>query len=462
MKNKYMIMNSYIFLLVLSSCYSKLSDHDSGLKHEFSNIARSDDVLPEIFTRSKCEQLDYKRLDGDQAFRNMQSESSSYLEDLSKGIMVRVNESLKAEGEKQVFIGALASENFCFRISDSLDPYMNASMLPQTLELTVAPSVFQRLSSEAAIASVVCHELAHVSMRHADQAIAPELKKTLLSSSQLEEQFELAVDVVLGVELVILDEAIVAKIFGDYSDAATDLFLIKYEIQDFIRSRLDGILYGLATPGQSKTQALYISYRYKQYLDLFEKGLNESAVSNYEALLSPEERTSLSDFLSNYESVKSKTIDTDPLTGNAMTAYDAMAILQNLAVSIDKAYGDIELSFVNWMESEADQVGLELCARAGLDIDAFSEYHELSSNFQASLLLAQQGDIEACSAMIKGGDIPLRSSDTHPTPCWRLFDVAYREPAKHKDAFDDLKVKQSFSQDILGQERLDALKSLFE
>ena len=462
MINKSTIILCCFVLPGILSCSEGPGDKASGLKHEFSNIARSDEVLPDIFTRSKCEQKDYELLEGDIAVRKMQGQAVSYLEDLSAGIMSRVNASLKAEGKKEVFVGALAPDNFCYNISDSLDPYMNASMLPQTLELTVTPSVFARLSSESAIASVVCHELAHASMRHADQSIAPELKKVLLSSLEHEKRFEMAVDAALGVELIILDEAIVAKMFGDYSDTATQMFLIKYEIQDFIRSRINGILYGLATPGQMETQALYVSYRYKQYLDLFETINAGAGVSDYEQYLSPDERTSLADFTSNLKTLKKDIIGKDPTNGNDLSVYDAMQILQSLATAIDRSYGNVELSFVNWMESEADQVGLEFCARAGLNIDEFDEFHKLSSNFTSSLLLSQQDTIESCSALIERGDIPLRASDTHPTPCWRLFDVRYNEPKIHKEAFEELRLDNVFETEILGPKRLDQLKSLFE
>lgn len=100
MINKSTITLCCFALPCIVSCSEGPGDKASGLKHEFSNIARSDEVLPDIFTRSKCEQTDYDALEGDTAVRKMQGQAVSYLEDLSSGIMSRVNESLKAEGKR--------------------------------------------------------------------------------------------------------------------------------------------------------------------------------------------------------------------------------------------------------------------------------------------------------------------------------------------------------------------------
>lgn len=450
---------------LLSSCFDASNQATSKLDHTFSEISRDDGVLPDIFERSRCEKVSYDDTDGsDPILRNIQSNAQNYLEELSLGIMNKVNKSLESEGKKGVFTEDLSPENFCFEIDDSLSELMNASMRGQSLKLTVAPSVFARLSSESAIASVICHELAHATMRHADQAVRPDLADEFFASDIEKKQFESAVSIGLSFEPIVLDESVISKLLGDYSEASSELFQIKYEMQDFVRSRIDSILYGMVTPGAQNTQALYLAYRYKNYVDVFSKAFEKiPQIEDKKSLLSPDERESLRIFQENLKTLKEEKIGTNPLTGDQWTQWAGISYLHKLAAKLDLAYGTGELSFVNWMESEADQVGIEICARAGLDITKFDEFHTLSDDFGSSLLLGEQGNLDSCIEAISSGEFPVRTSNTHPSPCWRIFDTKYREPQIHADDYQNLLDNRTDkSSTILGEQRLQKLKQVFE
>jgi predicted Zn-dependent protease len=117
-----------------------------------------------------------------------------------------------------------------------------------------------------------------------------------------------------------------------------------------------------------------------------------------------------------------------------------MNFLHDLAVKLIDAYDMQELALLNWKESEADQVGLEICARAGIDISQYDEFYRLSDNFRDQNLenMPGAGSLEQCIEILEDKKMPNRFGDTHPDPCWRIFDVTYREPSIHRKELEQI------------------------
>lgn len=81
-------------------------------------------------------------------------------------------------------------------------------------------------------------------------------------------------------------------------------------------------------------------------------------------------------------------------------------------------------------EVEADEVGMELYARAGFDL---KYYYRFPLNFQS-----QYVDEKECLDQINNGSKPIRGEDDHPLPCWRVYNLEITEIEDHHEELSSL------------------------
>jgi hypothetical protein len=81
----------------------------------------------------------------------------------------------------------------------------------------------------------------------------------------------------------------------------------------------------------------------------------------------------------------------------------------------------------NWKEQEADEVGYEFYLRAGFRPDRFTHIH--------NILMAQSRSDGECQTLLRSGQLPPRGSASHPSSCWRIYNINQREAMVHADAY---------------------------
>ncbi|MDQ3231726.1 MAG: M48 family metalloprotease [Pseudobdellovibrionaceae bacterium] len=79
----------------------------------------------------------------------------------------------------------------------------------------------------------------------------------------------------------------------------------------------------------------------------------------------------------------------------------------------------------NWMEQEADEVGFELYLRAGFKPQKYVVVHDV--------VMSQSKTDKACAAMLAKGTLPKRGQASHPDSCWRVHNINKRELITHTE-----------------------------
>lgn len=85
----------------------------------------------------------------------------------------------------------------------------------------------------------------------------------------------------------------------------------------------------------------------------------------------------------------------------------------------------------NWAEEEADDVGLELYLRAGWSPAFYS-------NIFLKHLQAKNEDVAACKALLQVQTEPERGKGFHPANCWRVYNATIEEMNEHKHPYNEM------------------------
>jgi predicted SprT family Zn-dependent metalloprotease len=93
----------------------------------------------------------------------------------------------------------------------------------------------------------------------------------------------------------------------------------------------------------------------------------------------------------------------------------------------DELIGDGPGAAKNWKEQEADEVGYEFYLRAGFRPDRFTQIH--------NILMAQSRSDSECEALLSSGQLPARGFASHPSSCWRIHNINQRETMAHAEAY---------------------------
>lgn len=88
----------------------------------------------------------------------------------------------------------------------------------------------------------------------------------------------------------------------------------------------------------------------------------------------------------------------------------------------------------NWAEEEADDVGLELYLRAGWSPAFYSEIFRKQS-------ISKKEDVAACQALLGSRTGPDRGMGPHPASCWRIYNATVLEMRDHKIPYKEILTK---------------------
>ena len=441
-------------MLLLCAC-SNQGEVSSAAKHTFGQL---DQDRPQARKRNTCVQNDYE-IAGSKGQKqgttlSMQSEAASYLRSLTTELMTRVNDSLMDEGRKPLFVDHLDPENFCYSIDHSSDLPINASISPLDLSLHLRPASFTHLSGESALASVICHELAHASLFHGQEDIKPEIRKAIIKSNDDERKLARAIDISREFGFLAIDATIVEKVYGKNSRVFLSFEELIKEQTLFINTRLMPFFLGAIVSEHEELNNIFMGHTNFQMFELF-KDAHESLMLSSDATndLNAQELDQWREFAL---SVKLVFDEDDQYSGTQkLTLYKAMAYLDSISNALNEAYGMGEYAYLNWAETEADDVGLELCIRAGVDSKDFDELHRFSlQNKEQS-----EKSLSQCLSSIDQGYIPDRSTATHPSSCRRIYDITVKEQSAHSDSYSDLR-KRYPVRPLKGPEEFDRIRNL--
>ncbi len=371
----------------------------------------------------------------------MQTTVNGYIGDLAVAIMNRSNESLARDGRAPLFAGDLAPEKFCFVTPANVLPEINASAMTSRREINFKPYSFLALPHEPALAAIMCHELAHVTMRHSTtKDVRPDIESALMSSPGFDDRFKKSVDICNSLTATVqLTPELTEKLFGRTSSTYQTFLTSRNEILEFV----DNHYFELAGSfgHMPRSYSLFFCRNRAEAIE----ALNSVEVSP-EALaqLNPGEQV----LWNNWLAEKTKLETTTPAHEGDITPHAALEFLNELAKQLDTFYATGRNSMVNWKEQEADEVGFEICLRAGVDVSSFAALHRYM------IAEEEKAGKSTCLADIEAGRIPSRKLGTHPSACWRIFDIEKREQGEHASYYQDLLARIP-RQEILGTDRLE-------
>lgn len=105
----------------------------------------------------------------------------------------------------------------------------------------------------------------------------------------------------------------------------------------------------------------------------------------------------------------------------------------------------------NWREQEADEVGYEFYLRAGLD-----PKHMI---WLSKTVMGEKAFNECMANYVEKKIAPTRGSGSHPSDCWRIYDYLVLEPEYHQKEYAPL-IQAARTIDILPGELAELKKSL--
>lgn len=423
-------MSAFIVCTSLVSC-QKLDSSSSQVLHSEGQLKRAD-----ASTFVDC----HVNAAPAESLSPMQASVNRYLRDMANGIMMRTNESLVDEGRVPLFIGALAPEKFCFLTPADVLPEINAAAMTSRREINFKPYSFLALPHEPALAAIMCHELAHVTLSHGtSDDVRPDIGKTFMSGPDFEKRFNQSRDICNSLNVNTRISTVMAeKLFGRSSAPFQIIARARNEVNQFVNAHYFELAAGFGHTKRS--HSVFFCRSSAEVVDaLSEVEVDEAAL----ARLNPQERGVWNSWLEE----KAKFNTAEDGQQNDLSPRSALRFFKDLAAKLDAAYGAGRNSFIAWKEQEADEVGFEMCLRAGVDISSFSALQRLVVEEEEKSGAAQ------CLFDIEAGSIPDRTLGTHPSACWRIFDIEKREQSEHGEYYQRL-LDRIPRRELLGDERL--------
>lgn len=413
----------------LSAC-QKIDPNVSRLQHAEGQLVRDDSAA-----WGDCHALGPTPA----ALTPMQTTVNAYLRDLATRIMERSNESLTLEGREPVFVGEFAPQKFCFKSPSEVETELNAAAGTSVREISFKPYTFLALPQEAALAAIMCHELAHVTLQHGtSKDIRPDLERAFMSGPGFEERFHQATNLCNSLRASTdLTPQIAEKLFGRDSEAFRIIARNRREFDEYFDLNYFELAYSFL---HSKPDTSIFACRLRAEI----VGALSSLTAPPEGLarLNPQEL-----FLWNNWLLEKEKIDASATAGE-VTPQSALTLLEQLASQLDDAYASGRNALISWKEQEADEVGYEICLRAGVDVTSFAALHRLT------LAEKEKTVGSSCLSDVEAGRVPDREMGMHPSACWRTYDIEKREPEKHATYYEGLLARIPL-QELLGAERLD-------
>lgn len=424
----------FTYFTLALGCAQSVPDH-SKLKHEFSRLSLGETSRMQLDT---CKQREYNPATAtdsrEEMSLQMQSSVSSYIKHLATNIMKRVNASLEADGLMPLFTGAFDPSNWCFSSSSLSNTSPNASMQTRNLTMNFEPSLIEKLGDESAIASVVCHELAHATMSHGFHDIDPVVLEQILEDNAAKQSLIEATTLLHPIKLD-LNEQLIEKIYGTDSAQYKKLVELNIIFKEFFDSRFLTSLVHIFSKSKILTDQIFINDIYAKIFNIFEDSYREKTEHIEDFNLTDPEEKQWAYFVQNMDKILHPNVSSNNESRSEIfSPRSALTFVEEFAKKLGEAYHGEKYSYLNWKESQADEVGLELCARAGVDISKYGDFFaQLVNRFSSST-----DKLTRCLKSIEADSLPARSAGSHPDPCWRLFDVSVFEPNAHQAEYEAL------------------------
>lgn len=330
-----------------------------------------------------------------------------------------------ASANPKTFRGDLAVAKVCVQIVD--DQELSASMDPASGLMRVYTGLFHRkhgLDSDAAIASVLAHELAHFTMNHGDaRPTAPDLPADYDETAYKAKLAEYkAIEAAAG--------DMIGKVFHEVSMAYGPGLLDTLPLVfDEVR-RLGGT-------EREQRDNRWTADLFKEFKVEIESKRRKGDTAGAERLLSGYLFTHVEHALNYRQKLSAATRDarepwntmeraTKEKDDGVARARAYEAEKENLVPELKR----LRAPHFQWEEQQADEVGFEFFIRAGFEPQVYPELFKQLAHF-----VEGAGD---CSKEIRPGVTPPRihpsrePRGSHPDGCWRYWNSRHAETRRHE------------------------------
>lgn len=404
--------------LSVTSCLKPV--HISKIKHKFGETNRSDtDAQPCVYDETISEN----------------KVADQYLKSIATAI---------ASHNPDTFKGSFAIGKIC--IYYRADSKLNAMAILKKNMIYFGSDTINAAASDAEIAAILAHELAHLTMQTEHIDIAPQLllnpewqklikgaheRGTAVNSeiTRLNRALEPANQSINAAE-----QKLIAKLVPGQKKRAKDL--------GYKRLDLSSMLINTQNPPMNpKELNIFPGYRTIAFADGILTADGSIARFNPPSRTHPEAAKDLAEYqksAADFANELKRAFPTDvealyqqyekisPIETQKDEAWSRLTKLQQ---EMDDASARLDPKGIrhNWTEQEADEVGFELYLRAGF---RWSDFPWLF----ARQMMADE--LERCRKdHIEKNVEPTRGDSSHPANCWRVFNVLVTEAQLHKDEY---------------------------
>jgi hypothetical protein len=307
----------------------------------------------------------------------------------------------------QTFKGNISPDQFCLNVE--FGHGFSAEAKPSQRNIIISTAVLQSIQSDAELAAVIAHELAHITMLHT-RIKHPEFKHTAESKQLIQQNADVIKKINQHLEATkSLQYSILTEIRKNKKSRSLDLdFLDVFESMfSFDASKSDES----AKRTYFAKRDLYLSRLPKTVSDKIKGSMDRIATISLES----------AELLAVYKQTKEKLV---------------------ALYSLDQGIGPEAAA--NWQEQEADEVGFEFYRRAGFkDASFFNILSILAAKTMSPQEISQCMANNFKAIATKNLSLePTRGSGTHPEACWRIFNNA-REKILHEKDY------QNFANDLV-------------
>lgn len=287
-----------------------------------------------------------------------------------------------------VFAGALARANLCVYLEQRGPSNVGASANAATGEVLVSDGMVLTAESDAQIAAQIAHELAHITMNHAH-----------VEPSEAERELSNRVEALNARQLTAM------------------------------RTRADTIV-EIATAARSEP---FLSLA-RQFRSVF-GGLPEGAPLTDTTQTNEELDAALSVHIQAYRQANAANADSQRLLQAYADSNGALhAVAEALAPLLAQSaeLRTMARSENRRRETEADDVGYEFYLRSAFNSGDFmwAREHRLISMADDATR-----PLEECREQLARGQVPEQGTETHPFPCWRIYNILQAEAQRHRVAY---------------------------
>lgn len=370
-----------------------------------------------------------------------------------RGILLKLTDA-----NPQTFKGALAPDKIC--ISVTLMDVVNAFANSDTNSISVTSQAILFVDTEAELAGIIAHELAHLTMQHRHTDAAPPsltLKPEWVKFREAHDRRRMEIyaewtdaDEQYGLmygPLRDASNALSKKLPAELKDRVMALDAKRYEFPPIwvedkkldpatattwtrelfvlpdVTAEAQG---GLSTSGDQASEGQDVPpQRSREEVQKLIGGDIATFNAEAQALYKQMEAVAPSEYQAWYKVVaeqfelaKKLLVVEDKLIANVKEFNDMVETLAGEGVPY------------NWTEQEADEVGYEFFLRAKLAPESYLAVSRRN--------LKDAGLRNCINTYVKTGNAPTRGRGTHPEGCWRVYDILYLEAKIHAKEYGPL------------------------